>query len=156
MQPIAPQNKILDSSGVTLVEVMISLVVLLIVFLGLIQASIVTIDHNLRNELRDEAVRTASDAMSRLRTTDFGDALLNDTAGESVVAFPFDETPNPVRNFRNAAVTFSIDKIITDLPDLVGTVNAKQVTIIVTWEWKDRTVAAGNPYTHTISSIVRR
>jgi len=118
MQPIAPQNKIPGNSGVTLVEVMISLVVLLIVFLGLIQASIVTIDHNLRNELRDEAVRTASDAMSRLRTTGFNDTLLNDTAGEVVVAFPADDPPNPVRNFRNAAVTFSIDKQLPTFPTL--------------------------------------
>lgn len=151
MQPIALRNRIPGNSGVSLVEVMISLVVLLIVFLGLIQASIVTIDHNLRNELRDEAVRIASDALARLRTTDFDDLLLSDTAGAAVEAFPGDAPPNPVRNFRNAAVTFMIDKTIADLD-----ANTKQVTIIVTWEWKDRTVAAGNPYTHTISSIVRR
>ncbi len=68
------QNK-LDSRGVTLVEVMISLVILLIVFMGLIQASLLSINHNLRNEIRDEAVRVAAEYMSRTRSDSFGNLV---------------------------------------------------------------------------------
>lgn len=63
------QNRGLNQKGVTLVEVLISLVILLIVFMGLIQASILSINHNLRNAMRDEAVRVASEYMSRARST---------------------------------------------------------------------------------------
>ncbi|MFI5294082.1 MAG: prepilin-type N-terminal cleavage/methylation domain-containing protein [Thermodesulfovibrionales bacterium] len=63
------QNRGLNQKGVTLVEVLISLVILLIVFMGLIQASILSINHNLRNAMRDEAVRIASEYMSMARST---------------------------------------------------------------------------------------
>jgi prepilin-type N-terminal cleavage/methylation domain-containing protein len=53
--------------GVTLVEVMIALVILLIVFIGLIQASLLTIQSNVRNLARDEAVRITADQMDMLR-----------------------------------------------------------------------------------------
>ena len=63
------QNRRLDQKGVTIVEVMISLVILLIVFLGLIQASILSINQNLRNEVRDEAARIASEYMAAAMAT---------------------------------------------------------------------------------------
>ncbi len=61
MRRIVSQNKNQGSRGVSLVEVMISLVILLIVSMGLIQASLLSVDVNIRNELRDEAVRIASE-----------------------------------------------------------------------------------------------
>ena len=63
----------INKKGVSLVEVMISLVILLIVSMGLLQASLLSIDSNVRNELRDEAVRIASESMAQRRSA-FGDA----------------------------------------------------------------------------------
>jgi prepilin-type N-terminal cleavage/methylation domain-containing protein len=70
------RNRRINQKGVTLVEVLISLVILLIVFMGLIQASLVSINSNLRNEMRDEAVRLASEYMSMARL-----ANINNIAG---------------------------------------------------------------------------
>src|SRR5512135_3682764 len=64
------QNR-MNKKGVTLVEVMISLVILLIVFMGLIQASLLSINHNLRNEARDEAVRVGAASMALLRSFNY-------------------------------------------------------------------------------------
>lgn len=72
-----------NSKGFTLVEAMIAMVILVIVFMGLIQAALLTIDYNMRNELRDEGSRVASEAMARIRTVPFTDAVLNDKTGEA-------------------------------------------------------------------------
>src|SRR5512143_830774 len=71
----------IDSRGVTLVEVMISLVILLIVFMGLIQASLLSINHNMRNSVRDEAVRIAAESMSRLRSFNYACGELDVSGG---------------------------------------------------------------------------
>lgn len=63
------RTALLNNKGVTLVEVMISLVILLFVFMGLIQASLVSINSNLRNEIRDAAVGIAAENMARARAT---------------------------------------------------------------------------------------
>ncbi len=83
------QNRGLNQKGVTLVEVLISLVILLIVFMGLIQASILSINHNLRNAMRDEAVRIASEYMSRARSTANIDNIAGaPAAGTAVLCCP--------------------------------------------------------------------
>jgi len=76
-------NNLRRQEGVTLVEVLISLVILLIVFLGLIQASILSIQHNLRNEVRDEAARIASEYMAIAMATQ-----INTLAGVPPPAIP--------------------------------------------------------------------
>lgn len=63
------RNKMMNTRGVTLVEVMISLVILLFVFMGLIQASLLSINSNMRNEIRDTASSLAAETMSRAKAT---------------------------------------------------------------------------------------
>ncbi len=130
---IAPRNR----RGVTLVEVMIALVVLLIVFMGLMQVSIVAIQGNMKNVLRDEAVRLTADRMNRLRSVSFDHADLTATAG----------TNDPVDNraVRATTVGFTVRRIIADID-----ANHKQVTLTTTWAWQ------GENFTHSISTIRRR
>jgi len=135
------QNKIWfqmqDKKGLTLVEVLIAMTVLLLVSLAMMQTALLSIDSNMVNLLRDEAVNIAELRMSEARNTSF-DGL---TAGSS--------TATVNRNFRKiATVPFSVTRTVTDL-----NTDNKQITITVTWEWKEKTVANGNPYTHTITSI---
>ncbi len=133
MQRIALRNR----RGVTLVEVLIALVVLLIVFMGLMQVSIVAIQGNMRNVLRDEAVRLTADRMNRLRSVSFDHADLTATAG----------TDDPVINraVRAATVNFTVRRIIADID-----ANHKQVTLTTTWAWQ------GENFTHSISTVRRR
>jgi prepilin-type N-terminal cleavage/methylation domain-containing protein len=131
----------LNKKGMTLVEVLIALVVLLLVSLAMMQTALVSIDSNMRNVLRDEAVSIAEMGMSEAKNTSFSSL----SAGTS--------SPPPVlRNFRNIQnFPFTVVRTVTDL-----NVDNKQVNIVVTWDWKENTVANGNPYTHTISTIVKR
>ena len=128
-----------DKRGFSQVELMISLVLLLFVFLALAQTALVGIDSNMTNILRDEAVSIAEMSMNEARNIPF------DNLGDSVL-------PPVSRDFRNiAAFQYAVTRNVTDL-----NLNNKQVDITVTWEWKERTVANGNPYTHSITTILRR
>ena len=133
------QTVLLNKKGLTLVEVMIALVVLLLVFLALMQTALVSIDSNMINVLRDDAVNIAEEQMSNQRNTPF----------DNVISVPAAFITRNIRNIAN----FPYSCLIT-----VTNLNAdsKQVVITVTWDWKTRTAANGNPYTHTISTILRR
>lgn len=129
------QTVLKDKKGMTLVEVVIALLVLLIVFLALMQTALVGIDANMLNVLRDEAVNIAEEQMSTARNTPF----------DSLTAGATDVSP-PARSLRNiAAFTYTVTRTVTDI-----NTDSKQVDITVAWDWKE------NPYTHTISTIVRR
>jgi type IV pilus assembly protein PilV len=143
------RNSNIDSKGVTLVEVMISLVILLVVFMGLIQASLLTIDHNMRNVVRDEAVQVASEYLAKTRSTDFA-AILPDlgpcgpTSCDSSTAFaPFPSSATVTRNFRNRSIDYSIGRCVCDL-----NAGNKKVGIKVTWSYR------GDNFEHLIYSTV--
>jgi len=130
-----------DKKGLTLIEVMISLVVLLLVFLALLQTALVSIESNMTNVLRDEAVNIAEEQMNIARNTPF-----NNLAGTT------DVSP-PARSIRNiVAFTYTVTRTVTELKAN----NIKQVDITVTWDWKDKTLANGTEYKHTISTVLRR
>lgn len=142
-----------NARGVTLVEVMISLVILLIVFMGLIQASLLSIDQNLRSLTRDEAGRVAAQYMALTKDTNFNDPTLSDTnlvcANPVVPAtcprdatntpfclFPGQDKNNlplatPTVNIRNQVLNFTVARSVGDL----DTAN-KRVGVCVYWTYR--------------------
>jgi hypothetical protein len=99
----------------------------------------VSIDSNMINVLRDEAVNIAEEQMNDARNTPF----------DNIVSVPAAPVTRNIRNISNFA--YSIARTVSNL-----NADSKQIVITVTWDWKTRTAAGGNPYTHVISSIVRR
>lgn len=134
---------LLNKKGMTLIEVMIALIILLIVMLALMQTVTLGINSNVSNLLRDEATNIAELRITELRNKLFTDGILAATAGTN-------EAPVK-REFRNFDVDFTPRRTIADLDG-----DNKRVDINITWEWRSRTVASGNPYTYTVSTIVRR
>ena len=155
-----------NSKGVTLVEVMISLVILLIVFMGLIQASLLSINHNLRNEIRDEAVRVGAASMGLLRSFNYSCGELDPIGTAPVVnggitgnyancritaltADQIAQINTPTRNFRGLSRTYTVTKGVDfiDPTDL----NIKRLTVQVQWQYP------GEPDTqsHTIYYTMR-
>lgn len=129
-----PRTVLQNNKGLTLVEVLIAMLVLLFASIAMMQTALVSIDANMINVLRDEAIRIAEEQMNETRNTNF-DALV---AGTTTV---------PVtRDLRKiTAFSYTVKTTIADLnPD------NKRIDITVTWTWK------GNPYTHEITSILRR
>jgi prepilin-type N-terminal cleavage/methylation domain-containing protein len=153
---IAISNKRLrNNKGVTLVEVMISLVILLIVFMGLIQASLLSMQSNMKNVLRDEAVRITADRMSILRSAVFTDMDKNgsaDTADPLAYSMIYGATlnlatnpqthPELRRTVRSATVDYTVGVSVCGVSCLDA--DHKQMTVTTTWSWQ------GENFTHSI------
>jgi prepilin-type N-terminal cleavage/methylation domain-containing protein len=160
----------LNRKGLTLVEMLVAMVVLLIVFLALMQTALVSIGYNMNNVLRDEAVSIADERMNNARSlfTPTADNLQNDIAAmvhiksdgtttnvdastECPTGWPHGNTGVYVeRNLKNIQnFGFCTFRTVTQLDSLVPTQN-KQVTIDVRWTWK------GQAFQHSYTTIVGR
>ena len=156
------QTARLNKRGFSLVEVMIALVILLLVSLALLQTALVSIDANMNNVLRDEAVSIAEQRMDEARSLPFDfpsdpsnslKSLVDDDATHATLPTPND-CPSTFtvgtriqRNFRNIiAKDFCTRRTVTTL----GTGDARQVNIQVIWKWK------GEDFSHSISTVIRR
>lgn len=121
-----------NNKGFTLVEVMIALVVLLFVFLALMQTALMSIDSNMVNVLREEAISIAEEQMTDVRNTAYADVA-------SVAAATVS------RNIRNVqGFDYTVTRTVAD------NTTTKQVAITVTWSWKN------DAYRHQITTILRR
>jgi type IV pilus assembly protein PilV len=128
----------------SLLEVMIAMVFLMIVSLALVQTSLLGVQENLRNSLREEAVRIADQKIGDLRarawTQTFTDLLLN-SAGTPT-------TTTVTRNLRSFQKDFIVRTTISDIPP-ANPIN-KQITVNVAWAYK------GSPFSHSTSVIMGR
>jgi prepilin-type N-terminal cleavage/methylation domain-containing protein len=129
-----------DERGMTLIEILVSLMLLAIVSLALIQSTLVAVNANVVNELRDEAVSVAEQRINELRNTPF-------TAADMQVTFPLGPpgvTEAPVsRKVRGADRSFTINRMVSQVDP-----NNRQVTLTVTWSYKSVN------YQHGVSTVL--
>ncbi|MCL5024098.1 MAG: type II secretion system GspH family protein [Nitrospirae bacterium] len=148
-----------NSRGFTLVEVMISLIIILVALLGLVQASLLSMESGLRNQFRDEAVRIGAQRLN---------GVLTDTSGTShngLRTLPFDDAgltaggPNCFdirRDFRNIVKDYRVCTTIRDL-----TSDVKNLQITVGWDHRKEAPfvpkpTTGKEFEHSITSILGR
>ena len=122
-----------NKQGFTLIEFLVSIVILMVGMLGLLQAVNVAIEHNLNNQIRNEATMLADEQLSKEMTKTFD--LISTSTGQFYV-------PNrPIlKGFKN----FSVVRTGTALS------NSKQVNYTISWRHK------GVRYTHETSSIISK
>ncbi len=130
-------SAMLNKKGLSLVEVLLALIITLVLFLALMQSALLSTSVNVKNLIRNEAVRIANMRMMELRCGSF-DNLTAGTVTE----------PDISRNFRNFTVDFTPTVTITDLPAVNPT--AKQIRVSITWTFKNET------NTHSITTIKRK
>ena len=144
-----------NSAGLSLVEVIIALLILLFTFTGLLLSALLSIDQNVTNLLREEAVSIATIRMEEAMNMPF-DSVANDTAVDPV-PLPFcgnppvsDAGPYPVkvvRSIRNMGnYPFGTRMTLAAISDP----DTRMITVLVRWEYK------GECYTHSITSLRRR
>lgn len=134
-------------TGLTLIEVLVSLVVTLVLFLALLNASLLSIDINAGNEIRNEGVKIGEEKMLDLRGADFSGFLLADTGGAWVTDWDGDgATDYIIRRFRKKDVTFTPHRRISDFP--VGSPTSKQMEVKITWTYRGKT------FMHNITNII--
>lgn len=125
-----------NERGMTIIEVLVSLVIVFIIFLGISAAGIVSLNANIRNELRDEAVSVADGELQEARRAAF----------DNLVTLSPD---NVVRRIRSVDRPFTVTRAVSNLD-----ADNRQVTILVAWTRVED--GQTKSYTHQVSTIVRR
>jgi type II secretory pathway pseudopilin PulG len=140
-----------DNRGMTLIEILISFVLVAVTSLALIQSSLVAMKTNFINELRNEAVKVAEQRMNELRNTPF--PLSPDPLNPLTATTPPGATDAVVtRNIRGTSCDFTPLRTVTDVDvdPVTGQVNLKQIYLTIQWKYKNVN------YEHSVSTVVRR
>lgn len=126
-------RKYSNNRGFTLIEVMVSIIILMVGLLGMFQAVNLALDKNLENQLRQKGIAVAEQQLNNLKGRSFSNITGNTRSSVRV-------TSGSV--FKNISVQRQIDDLaVTDS-------NTKRVSIRVWWNYR------GRPYEHqTVSGI---
>ncbi|HWS15525.1 MAG TPA: hypothetical protein VN450_04950 [Candidatus Methylomirabilis sp.] len=124
----------------TLVEVLVSLAISFIIFLGLSASGLVVLNENMKNDLRDEAVNVAEQEMIAVRGMAFD--TLDGIDNTSITV------PRLIRGVtKNYTVTRGVSAIGSDP-------NNRQLTINVAWTRIENNLTRS--YNQQFATIVRR
>jgi len=116
--------------GFTLVEVLVAIAFLTISMLAVLHALGLSVEHNMKNIIMDEAVRIAEQKMNELRNTPVA-SLASST-----------ESPT-LRTFRNVTISYNVNWIVQSL-----SANSRTIQVLVQWRWKNI------DHQHSATSIV--
>jgi type II secretory pathway pseudopilin PulG len=124
----------------TLVEVLVSIAIAFIIFLGLSASGLVVLNENMKIDLRDEAVNVAEQEMITVRGMAFDNLSSIDNTSVTV--------PRAIRGLtKNYTVTYTVQPVGAD-PD------HRRLTINVAWTRIENNVTRS--YNHQVATIVGR
>jgi len=124
-----------NDGGMTLIEVVVSLAIVFIIFLGMSAGGLLVLDQNIKNLMRDEAVSVAEMEMQRVRNTPF----------DNIVS----AVDNVPRRIRGASRNFTVDRTVTSLDSA-----NRQVSVNITWSRPE--MGVNKTYNHQVFTIVRK
>jgi type IV pilus assembly protein PilV len=121
---------------------MVAILITVVGLLGLLKSVELAMEHNLRNQLRDEAVLIGEDWMSNLKVRPF-DQISGVTTTTGITTAPF--SARQVKSkLRGGNSMFSVTRPCASLP--TNPVSA-QLVVQVDWNYK------GVPYSHQVRSV---
>lgn len=121
-----------DESGFTLVELLAAMVIMLVGLLGLLQSVNIAMEYNLKNQMRNEVVRVAQDAMNDMRSRAFNSVSSKTTTVHS--------------SLRNINRTYSVKRNVL----FTGTSSSRKYQVDVRWKYKNVST------THSVMSVRSR
>lgn len=117
-----------NNSGFTLVELMVAVLIAVVGMFGVLETLNVSLQHNLKNELRNQAVDLGERYMAEFRGTDF-DAI--------AAAYPFRNVTSSVRGVKK---TFVVERSSQRLAqDAYGSATSRKLTVVVKWAFRNVT-----------------
>jgi len=119
-----------DNNGFTLIEFLVSIVILMVGLLGLLQAVNISYSHNLQTQLRNEAVTVADSVMAGEVAKGYGNAS---TSTSAIYVS---------RKILNGMKNYSVVRTGSSLQ------NSKEITYEVSWKYK------GTRYIHNASGVI--
>lgn len=108
-----------NSSGFTLIEVMVAIVIMMVGLLGLLQSINVAMEFNLKNHMRDEAVYVGERYLNELKGKGFG----NISASYSTLTVK--------SRIRGEKGSLTVDRSSTDMGS-----STKRLQVLVKWKYK--------------------
>lgn len=121
-----------NESGFTLVELLVAMVIMLVGLLGLLHSVNIAMEYNLKNQMRNEVVRVAQDAMNDMRSKAF-DSVSSTTR----------TVPSSLRNINR---TYSVKRSVLS----AGTDVSRKYQVDVKWKYKNIST------THSVMSVRSR
>lgn len=121
----------LTKEGFTLIEVLVSLLILMVGLLGLLEIVNVSIAHNLNNQFRNEAIMLADRTMNNVKMAPFNNISVKTTYSNYSCRMNL--------GYKN----YSVTKTTTN-----PTTNTKRVEIMIAWRYK------AQRYIHSIVTLI--
>ncbi|MDD5286610.1 MAG: type II secretion system protein [Desulfuromonadaceae bacterium] len=121
-------------TGFTLIEVMVSIVILMVAMLGTFQAINLAMDKNVENQLRQKGMAVAEQQLNDLKARPF--ANITGTSIKSFVSIASASV------FKNVSVERRIDTLAA------SNSQTKQISIRVWWRYRNK------PYEHQVTSSI--
>lgn len=136
-------TSIRNSSGFTLVEVMVAILIMMVGMIGLLEMINVSLQHNLKNQLRDEAVQVGERYMAELRGTPFDDISLS---------YQTIQVPSKLRGSTREYSVARISQVLArqDPANAASSPTSLQLTVTVSWDYRNATL------TNRVVSVVAR
>ena len=123
-----------DNRGMTLIEVLIAFALVTITAAALMKTTLLAMNVNVINEMRDEAVNVAEQQMNDLRSTPF----------VSLVPGVVTE-PTITRSIRGITCPYSPQVTVAKIND-----QSKEVSLTISWSYRSQ------QYQHTIATVLRQ
>lgn len=129
-----------NRKGFTLVEVMVSLIILAVGLVGSLMGIMAAVDYNQNNAIRNGAVKLAQEQQEAIRNMPFASlaTIPQGEAGKVIVQ----------RQFRKSLVSYDVIRNLQSTN--IGTNNLTLVGITVRWQFKNRS------HTYTLETMVRQ
>jgi prepilin-type N-terminal cleavage/methylation domain-containing protein len=117
-------------NGFTLIEVMVSIIILMVVMMGTFQAINLALDKNVENQLRQKGMAVAEQQLNDIKSLPFNNLTTTSATSSVQVA-----TGAVVKNF-------SVTRMVQDMGGTDS--HTKQVSVRVAWTYR------GRPYEHQV------
>jgi type IV pilus assembly protein PilV len=141
------QPSLKNERGFTLVEVMVAILILTIGMLGLLETMNVSIQHNLKNQYREEAIRIGARYMTELRGKSFT-ATFN--AYSSISKSQSYATQHVPSTLRGSNKVFTVERYTSDLASDADGPTSEQLNVTVKWAFRNQSSV------NRISTVVTR
>lgn len=133
-----------NNAGFTLIEVLVSFVILTVGLLGLLEVINVAINQNLTTQFRNDALVVADEFMMRERSKTFDNISCTACPGTPMKYVM-------VRNLKNAFKNYSVTKNVTTLTTGDdGSAKSKEIALNISWKHKTQR------YQHSLSTIISK
>ena len=119
--------------GFTLVEVLVAVCILFISMMAVLHALGLSVEHNMKNLIMDEAVRISEQRMNELRNMPIISLTNSTTSTQLTIS----------RKLRNISIDYTVNWIIENF-----SADSRTIQVLVQWRWKNI------DHQHTATSIV--